>query len=95
MIDVDAYYEENRYMIPELMDTKSDSRSWVSDCTCPVCSGRREDQADNSTAIFGDYTIYTDRPGFDIELSDMQYLLLPGHVWAYVFRTRTWGEWLC
>lgn len=92
MIDTDAFYEQEYDARPTLMDLKWDSRSWVSDCNCPVCQGRRESGTYESAAPFKDYTVYPKIAGeLDRELSDDVYLLLPGFVQAYVFRTRTWG----
>jgi hypothetical protein len=93
MIDSDAYYEQFVHRRPLLMDSKSDSRSWVSDCTCSVCSVRRGAGLEQSKAPFEDYTEYPRQTGvLDRALRMEQFLLLPKYVQAYVFRTRTWGE---
>lgn len=93
MIDTDGYFQQSTYSRPSLMDMKSDSRNWVSDCTCSICKVRREAGTENSAAAFEDYTIYPKNAGeLDRELPDDVYLLLPGAVQAYVFRTRTWGN---
>lgn len=93
MIDTDGFFQQANFARPSLMDMKSDSRNWVSDCTCSVCKTRREAGNDNSASAFEDYTIYPKNAGeLDRELPDEMYLLLPGVVQAYVFRTRTWGK---
>jgi hypothetical protein len=96
MVDMNAFYEQNPHRRPEHMDEKSDIRGWISDCTCPVCSGRREAKSDQAISMFADYTILpkVDKQ-WDYGLEDHRALLLPGQVWAYVFRTRSWGRWCC
>jgi hypothetical protein len=90
MVDMDAYYADDADNVPDLMDPTTDVRAWISDCTCSVCSSRRDVVADKRITLFSDYEIYfKNKPEF--KLQDHQYLLLPRSIWAYVFRTRTWG----
>jgi hypothetical protein len=89
MVDMDAYFEASPHMRPVVMGNNSDSRTWVSDCTCSVCANKRDLVAEKETAIFENFESLP--PKTRDELDDEQYLLLPSHVYAYVFRTRTWG----
>ena len=90
MVDMDAYMETFPDRRPKFMGSTSDGRTWVSDCTCSVCNQRRKtSEVKKSTAIFNAYQGLP--PKTMDKLEDEQYLLLPSQIYAYVFRTRTWG----
>ncbi|KAL1605010.1 hypothetical protein SLS60_004553 [Paraconiothyrium brasiliense] len=90
MVDMDAYLEAFPGRRCVIMASSSDKRTWVSDCTCSVCAHNRDMAADKKTTVFEDYDSLP--PKTRDELDAEQYLLLPSHVYAYVFRTRTWGR---
>lgn len=89
MTDMDAYYAENPISRPTLMGHSADKRTWISDCTCSVCSHRRDNNMEKSSAPFE--SIYAIYPKNDQILKDLQAFLLPNKIWAYAFRTRSWG----
>jgi hypothetical protein len=90
MVDMDAFYTQYANEIPHLTNSMVDVRTWISDCTCSVCSSRRDVVTDKRITLFEDHEIhFKDQPEF--MLQDHQYVLLPTDIWAYVFRTRTWG----
>jgi len=92
MVDMDAYYEAFPGKRPGIMSSTSDARTWVSDCMCPVCNQKREeDKQVKQTTLFEDFEGLP--PKTLDELNDDQYLVLPSKIHAYVFRTRTWGKW--
>jgi hypothetical protein len=89
MCDLDAFYTSSPAVIPGLIETTTDIRTWVSDCICSVCSERRDANAGTKSHIFEDFQmIFVDGR----ELQDHQYMLMPSSIHAYVFRTRTWGK---
>lgn len=88
MVDMDAYFEDFRETRPLVLSSDSDSRTWISDCTCSVCNRRRDQSKENKSAIFSDFDGLS--PKTIEELSDQHYFLLPSNLYAYVFRTRTW-----
>lgn len=89
MVDMDAYFEAFPDARPATISSSADSRIWVSDCPCPVCTNRRDAASGRKTTPFERFVELP--PKTRNELQDDQYLLLPSHVYAYVFRTRTWG----
>jgi len=74
--------------IPKLMD-KTDHRDFASDCRCHTCNDNKNEM-EQKTPIFDHYDRITrkDSPA----LTNRQYLLCPKKVWAFVFKTRTWGK---
>jgi hypothetical protein len=65
-------------------------QNWVTDCPCSVCEQRKEvAKRKKKTYIFGEYHGIT--PEEKKELDPHRYFLLPRKLWAFVFKTRTWG----
>lgn len=87
MVDLKTYYLSNK--TPDVAMISEDN-TWVSDCICPVCSGRQEKALETKRTRFYDY----DGLSIDVydTLSDHQYFLLPKTIRAFVFKTRVWGE---
>lgn len=95
MVDMDAYFEAYPGRRPVIMANNSDSRTWVSDCTCSVCSHNRDKEKEREKEKEKNSSLrnFESLPPKTVdELDDEQYLLLPSYVDAYVFRTRTWGK---
>jgi hypothetical protein len=107
MVDLNSFYSETRRKIedmkktstsfrsysslegkiPQLMD-KSDHRDFVSDCPCHICNENKNEKA-QKTGIFDGYdNITKKRP----TLTDHQYFLCAKQIYAFVFKTRTWGK---
>jgi hypothetical protein len=86
-----TYYAQPGKVPPTFMDTTKDMASWVSDCTCHVCNNRRKasEVTTNKLAFAKFHEIFPE----DVdELDDETYYLLPPTIYAYVFKTRTWGK---
>jgi hypothetical protein len=96
MVDMKSYYLDidSRLQNPTKPHVTFTSRekSWVSDCSCPVCKQRKEQKTLTKKVPFVDYNgIF---PEDEESLTPHQYFLLPQKLWGFVFKTRTWGEYL-
>jgi hypothetical protein len=74
--------------IPKLMDN-SDHRDFVSDCPCHICNENKNEKA-QKTVVFDNYDKIT--PKNRSTLTDHQYFLCAKQIYAFVFKTRTWGK---
>jgi len=93
MVDMKKYYTEidrkNAKPTMPVVTHVEPEKAWVTDCSCIVCSRRKEERSTSEEA-FGDYHgIY---PEDNDRLTPHQYFLLPEIIWAFVFKTRTWGK---
>jgi hypothetical protein len=105
MVDMNSFYSDTRrniakevnrplphsplgHQIPNLMD-KSDHRDFVSDCPCHICSESKNEKL-QKTAIFDRYDNIT--PKNQPTLTNHQCFLCAKQVYAFVFKTRTWGK---
>ena len=90
MVDCKSLYAGVPDERPNLVDPGLDSRTWVTDCTCNTCHKRRQNHEQKAKAIWADYDL--------IQVADLDKLtehmqfLLPPVIWAFVFKTRSWGE---
>lgn len=86
MTDVKQFYTDSPHRNLKFMD-RTDLGVWTSDCTCHACKqGKgttRRTRDDWSTFIL---------MSTQSELDPADYLLCPGEIQAFVFRTRAWGE---
>ena len=85
MVDMESYDGPR----PMLM-VNSDCRTFISDCSCHICHGRRANGNRKLVALFEDYNGLS--PEEWDELKDHQYLLCPVEIAAFVFKTREWGK---
>jgi len=94
MVDMKKYYSDINDSGRPLVSDTAPEKPWVTDCACVVCRRRKEEaaQSEAKPEIFGDYhRIVPETHEF---LEAHQYFLLPPRLWAFVFKTRTWGK-LC
>jgi hypothetical protein len=92
MVDMKKYYSDIDFSRRPIVTANAPDKSWVTDCACVVCRRRKEEAAQSEwkTEIFGDYhRIY---PESYKSLKAHKYFLLPHKLWAFVFKTRTWGK---
>jgi hypothetical protein len=82
------FYSSLEKQIPMLMD-KSDHRDFVSDCPCHICNDNENEKV-QKTAIFDKYDNITRKNCHT--LTDHQYFLCAKQIYAFVFKTRTWGK---
>jgi hypothetical protein len=64
-------------------------QNWVTDCSCSVCEQRKEETQSKKPEMFERYHGLT--PEEEKKLDPHRYFLLPRKLWAFVFKTRTWG----
>lgn len=93
MVDMEKYYTEidrkNGTPTIPVVTHLTPEKSWVTDCSCIVC-WRRKEESSTTEEAFGEYHgIY---PGDKDTLTPHQLFLLPAIIWAFVFKTRTWGQ---
>ena len=99
MVDMKSYYSDIDSKLAEPTKPKvtllAPEKTWVTECACSVCRERKERNSESARelAIFGNYHgIYPEDMDDDEKLSPHQSFLLPPHIWAFVFKTRTWGK---
>jgi hypothetical protein len=92
MVDCKSYYSAHTENRPSLVESGVDSRTWVTDCTCDVCQHRRQDQSEKVNAIWARYEMIGDDELHTV--TDHMHFLFPPHICAFVFKTRTWGEYI-
>ncbi|KLU88125.1 hypothetical protein MAPG_07112 [Magnaporthiopsis poae ATCC 64411] len=70
---------------------EEDIRSWVTDCECARCKAAKyEKSRESKWATLSSVEIELGIEDYDEETRKLAFLLLPNHIPAYVFRTRTW-----
>lgn len=90
MVDMNKYYAGIDSTRPDVSWLQP-AKSWITDCSCFVCRRRNKErsQAKAEGEPFEDYHgIY---PKDNKSLTPHQYFLLPPKIWAFIFKTRTWG----
>ena len=91
MVDTELYYQregsEERLSLGELDDSLE---SGVSECLCDVCSKSKNRGIRPKTSRFSNYDdLY---PEETKTLTNHQYFICDLSVYAYVFKTRSWGK---
>jgi hypothetical protein len=99
MVDMKKYYQDVDSKLDDEYPSKSTKpivswsrpeQNWVTDCACSVCEQRKEEaQTKKRPEMFEYYHGLT--PEEEKELDPHRYFLLPRKLWAFVFKTRTWG----
>lgn len=70
-----------------------DLRSWITDCECARCKATKYEKSHESEwAVFKNIEVDGGTDLFAEETLKLIFLILPNRIPAYVFRTRTWGE---
>ena len=97
MVDMKKYYNDVDSKLDTVEPTKPyvtwsrPEQNWVTDCACIVCEQRKEDGKSKKTReMFDNYHGLT--PEEEGDLDPHRYFLLPKVLWAFVFKTRTWGK---
>jgi hypothetical protein len=99
MVDLKSYYaslkadpkdSRNDPNTRPIMMDRSDLRNWTSDCACPICIKKTEhlklDSKFTDINYNGITNIHTKR------LTDHHYFLCPKEIYAFIFKTRSWGK---
>ena len=91
MVDTEVFYGEEDYgKKPILGNISDDSVRGISECFCRVCLKSKKRGVRPETSKYSKYDdIWFDTKG---PLTDHQYFLCPPNVFAYVFKSRTWGK---
>ena len=91
MIDSEiAYQQTNSPSRPDLGEIDDVSESGVSECICHVCLKSKERGVRRKVSRFSSYDeIVPETTKF---LTDHQYFLCSPWVYAYVFKSRSWGK---
>ncbi|KAH6995840.1 hypothetical protein BKA56DRAFT_539060 [Ilyonectria sp. MPI-CAGE-AT-0026] len=88
MADLKSYFSTSRREKPTLMDA-SDLRNWITNCSCSVCTKRKDTKSTQIVPMFDGYN-YIPISTRGSSLSKHHYLICQQHIKAFIFGSRRW-----